>query len=281
MANGRGRAARRSSRIWPYCEYGGSVRSADAQARRRRREASVLLRGWGHSRRAGFGSGNSTDPAARRCTVASTGGPAMYFIGIDVRRRRARSASWTATANSCARPSCRAIPRLSHALSPTPGLAIERIGLSWVVPPLGCLPFVSFVATRGQNYRRVTGGAVAGAGCALTAITKVANPHPARQANAKYGIGADRYRGRTNYCRGGVKSMRVAGFSHGSRRRSLKRTDSRHSEARGWVLLQMPLEIRRTLKRTAPNRTVLFKLKRDQEAGRATATSLFPSGSRR
>src|SRR3954454_21349426 len=27
---------------------------------------------------------NSTDPAARRCTVALTGGPAMHFIGIDV-----------------------------------------------------------------------------------------------------------------------------------------------------------------------------------------------------
>jgi hypothetical protein len=25
-----------------------------------------------------------SDPAARRCTVASTGGPAVYYIGVDV-----------------------------------------------------------------------------------------------------------------------------------------------------------------------------------------------------
>lgn len=38
----------------------------------------------GSFRRAVPVSLNSLDPAARRCTVASTGGPAMYFIGIDV-----------------------------------------------------------------------------------------------------------------------------------------------------------------------------------------------------
>jgi hypothetical protein len=43
-----------------------------------------MLRGWGHSGAPLPVLLNSTDPAARRCTVASTGGPAMYYIGIDV-----------------------------------------------------------------------------------------------------------------------------------------------------------------------------------------------------
>jgi hypothetical protein len=34
--------------------------------------------------RADTGSANSMDPAARRRTPASTGGPAKYYIGIDV-----------------------------------------------------------------------------------------------------------------------------------------------------------------------------------------------------
>src|SRR5436305_14927313 len=91
------------------------------------------------------------------------------------------------------------------------------------------------------------------------------------EANAEYGIGADRYRGRTNYCRGGVRSMRVAGFSHGAEGLSSEPTADTQRLVSGYCS-KCPWKSSEGLKRTAPNRTVLFKLKRDQEAGRATAT---------
>ena len=61
-----------------------------ASSRRRRKRSmaggpvSCRATRMGHSRRADTGSANSKDPAARRCTGASTRGPATYYIGIDV-----------------------------------------------------------------------------------------------------------------------------------------------------------------------------------------------------
>jgi hypothetical protein len=45
------------------------------------------------------------------------------------RRRRAQSASWTAKAKLCARPSCRPDPEIIVRFIAATGLAIERIGL--------------------------------------------------------------------------------------------------------------------------------------------------------
>src|SRR5205807_7018745 len=100
---------------------GGS--QAGRQARRASPAARLLLRGWGHSGAPVPVPLNSTDPAARRCTVASTGGPAMYYIGIDVSTKESALCILDAKGQNRARDlGCRPILRLSPALSPPPGL---------------------------------------------------------------------------------------------------------------------------------------------------------------
>src|SRR6266851_7473789 len=71
VAVAEGGLARRGAGVRPDRQHGGGAGPFAAQAWRRRHDAAVLLRGWGHSGAPVPVRLNSTDPAARRCTVAS------------------------------------------------------------------------------------------------------------------------------------------------------------------------------------------------------------------
>src|SRR5215831_3056203 len=88
--------------------------------------------GMGTFRRAVPVSLNSADPAARRCTVASTGGPAMHFIGIDVSTKESALCILDGKGRIVRQTKRPADPEIVARFIAATGLAIERIGLESV-----------------------------------------------------------------------------------------------------------------------------------------------------
>ena len=107
----------------------GSIDPSAEQAWRCRREASVLLRGWGHSGAPVPVPLNLEDPAARRCTVASTGGPAMYYIGIDVSTKESALCILDGKGKIVRETKLPTDPEIIARFIADTELAIERIGL--------------------------------------------------------------------------------------------------------------------------------------------------------
>ena len=91
---------------------------------------------------------NLTDPAARRCTVASTGGPAMYFIGIDVSTKESALCILDGKGKIARETKLPPIPRSSHDLSPPRGLPLSGSAWNRVVLPHGCFPGCSAMASQ-------------------------------------------------------------------------------------------------------------------------------------
>ena len=83
----------------------------------------------GSFRRAVPVSLNSLDPAARRCTVASTGGPVIYYIGIEVSTKESALCVLDGNGKIVRETKLPTDPEIIARFIADTGLAIERIGV--------------------------------------------------------------------------------------------------------------------------------------------------------
>jgi transposase len=87
------------------------------------------------------------DPAARRCTVASTGGPATYYIGIDVSSKESALCILDGKGKIVRETKLPTDPEVIARFVAATGLAIERIGLE-----SGCTAAWSFAGLRWHGW---------------------------------------------------------------------------------------------------------------------------------